>query len=113
MKIDSLEHLVLTVKNIETTCAFYAKALGMEVIIFGGGRRALSFGSQKINLHEHGGEFEPKARQPTPGSADLCFITSVPLPDVVNHLDSYGGNNNRRPGAAHRRDGAYSVCLFS
>jgi catechol 2,3-dioxygenase-like lactoylglutathione lyase family enzyme len=90
MKIDSLDHLVLTVKNIETTCAFYAKALGMEVIIFGGGRRALSFGSQKINLHEHGGEFEPKARQPTPGSADLCFITSVPLPDVVNHLDSYG-----------------------
>lgn len=90
MKIDSLDHLVLTVKNIETTCAFYAKALGMEVIIFGGGRKALSFGSQKINLHEHGNEFEPKAQQPTPGSADLCFITPVPLPDVVNHLDSYG-----------------------
>jgi catechol 2,3-dioxygenase-like lactoylglutathione lyase family enzyme len=90
MKIDSLDHLVLTVKNIETTCAFYAKALGMEVIIFGGGRKALSFGSQKINLHEHGNEFEPKAQQPTPGSADLCFITSVSLPDVVNHLDSYG-----------------------
>jgi len=62
--------------------------LGMETIIFGGGRKALSFGSQKINLHQHGNEFEPKAQQPTPGSADLCFITSVPLPEVVNHLSS-------------------------
>ncbi|MCL7422773.1 MAG: VOC family protein [Methylobacter sp.] len=88
MKIDSLDHLVLTVKNIETTCAFYSKALGMEVITFGGGRKALSFGSQKINLHEHGSEFEPKAQRPTPGSADLCFITSVPLHDVISHLDS-------------------------
>ncbi|MEF3074467.1 VOC family protein [Methylobacter sp. Wu1] len=88
MKIDSLDHLVLTVKNIETTCAFYWKALGMEIINFGEGRKALSFGSQKINLHEHGSEFEPKAQLPAPGSADLCFITSVPLPDVINHLDA-------------------------
>jgi catechol 2,3-dioxygenase-like lactoylglutathione lyase family enzyme len=88
MKIDSLDHLVLTVKNIETTCAFYSKALGMEIITFSGGRKALSFGSQKINLHEHGNEFEPKAQRPTPGSADLCFITSVPLHDVISHLDS-------------------------
>lgn len=88
MKIDSLDHLVLTVKNIKTTCAFYSKALGMEIISFGEGRKALSFGSQKINLHEHGSEFEPKAQLPAPGSADLCFITSVPLPDVIKHLDS-------------------------
>ena len=86
MKIDSLDHLVLTVKNIETTCAFYAKTLGMEVITFGAGRKALSFGVQKINLHEFGNEFEPKASRPTPGSADLCFITSVPLAEVVDHL---------------------------
>lgn len=60
----------------------------MEGITFGGGRKALSFGTQKINLYEQGNEFEPKAELPTPGSADLCFITSVPLPDVIKHLDS-------------------------
>lgn len=88
MKIDSLDHLVLTVKDVNTTAAFYARALGMEVVTFGAGRTALSFGSQKINLHEHDNEFEPKAWQPMPGSADLCFITSVPLAEVVRHLSS-------------------------
>lgn len=90
MKIDSLDHFVLTVKNIDATSAFYSKVLGMEIVTFGNGRKALSFGSQKINLHEHGNEFEPKAWLPTPGSADLCFITSVPLPDVIKHLSSCG-----------------------
>ncbi|HEX5337024.1 MAG TPA: VOC family protein [Gallionella sp.] len=88
MKIDHLDHLVLTVKNIEITTAFYSQVLGMEVITFGGARKALSFGSQKINLHEYGNEFEPKAWQPTPGSADLCFMTSVPLSEVISHLAS-------------------------
>lgn len=88
MKIDSLDHLVLTVKDIEVTASFYANALGMDIITFGGGRKALAFGEQKINLHQHKKEFEPKAHNPTPGSADLCFITSVPLPEVVNHLAS-------------------------
>lgn len=86
MKIDSLDHLVLTVKDIESTASFYSRVLGMDIISFGGGRKALSFGAQKINLHQHRNEFEPKAQQPTPGSADLCFITSVPLPEVLNHL---------------------------
>lgn len=90
MKIDSLDHLVLTVKNIETTSAFYSKVLGMEIVTFGSGRKALLFGSQKINLHEYGNEFEPKAWLPVPGSADLCFITSVPLAGVVEHLSSCG-----------------------
>lgn len=88
MKIDSLDHLVLTVKNIETTASFYSRVLGMDVITFGGGRKALSFGVQKINLHQHGNEFEPKAQHPTPGSADLCFITSIPLAEVENHLSA-------------------------
>lgn len=88
MKIDSLDHLVLTVKDIESTASFYSRVLGMDIISFGGGRKALSFGAQKINLHQHRNEFEPKAQQPTPGSADLCFITSVPLPEVLNHLSS-------------------------
>ncbi len=90
MKIDSLDHLVLTVKDIEATLAFYSKILGMEVIVFGSGRKALSFGSQKINLHQHGNEFEPKAWRPVPALADLCFITSVPLSEVISHLLSCG-----------------------
>lgn len=88
MKIDSLDHFVLTVRNIEASCAFYSRVLGMEVVTFGGGRKALSFGAQKINLHQQGKELEPKAQQPTPGSADVCFITSVPLSAVIDHLAS-------------------------
>lgn len=90
MKIDHLDHLVLTVKNIATTCEFYVAVLGMDVVTFGDNRKALLFGSQKINLHEMDREFEPKAHWPTPGSADLCFITSVPLADVIEHLQRYG-----------------------
>lgn len=88
MKIDSLDHLVLTVKDIDTTASFYSKVLGMGIVTFSGGRIALSFGPQKINLHQVGKEFEPKAQQPMPGSADLCFITSVPIAEVVSHLAS-------------------------
>jgi catechol 2,3-dioxygenase-like lactoylglutathione lyase family enzyme len=90
MRVVALDHLVLTVRNIEVTCAFYVGVLGMEVVTFGEGRKALVFGSQKINLHEQGNEFEPKAGQPTPGSADLCFITDSPLSQVVKHLNSLG-----------------------
>jgi catechol 2,3-dioxygenase-like lactoylglutathione lyase family enzyme len=90
MNIDRLDHLVLTVKDIEATCSFYSRVLGMAVVTFGAGRKALAFGSQKINLHEQGKEFEPKARRPTPGSADLCFITDTPLQDFIEHLRSCG-----------------------
>ena len=87
MKLDRLDHLVLTVRNIETTCKFYSDVLGMEVITFENGRKALSFGSQKINLHEAGKEFEPKAYRPTAGSADLCFTTTAPIDEVVKRLE--------------------------
>ncbi len=90
MKIDHLDHLVLTVKSIPATCEFYARVLGMEVVTFGDNRRALAFGTQKINLHEAGKEWEPKAHRPTPGSADLCFITPTPLADVVEHVRQCG-----------------------
>ena len=90
MRVVSLDHLVLTVRSVEATCAFYAAVLGMEVVAFGEGRKALAFGSQKINLHERGKEFEPKAGQPTPGSADLCFLTDAPLSEVIEHLKSLG-----------------------
>lgn len=90
MKITKLDHLVLTVKNIDRTCAFYSQVLGMEVITFGEGRKALRFGEQKINLHEAGKEFEPKAKTPMPGTADLCFITEVPIVEVIKHLQRCG-----------------------
>ncbi|UJF32954.1 VOC family protein [Paenibacillus hexagrammi] len=86
IQIARLDHLVLTVQDIEETCRFYTEVLGMELVTFGQGRKALSFGQQKINLHQYGQEFEPKAQKPGPGTADLCFITNMPLPDVVEHL---------------------------
>jgi catechol 2,3-dioxygenase-like lactoylglutathione lyase family enzyme len=86
MQIDRLDHLVLTVRSVEATSEFYGRVLGMEVITFDEGRKALHFGQQKINLHEAGKEFEPKAIHPTPGSGDLCFITTVPLEEVIQHL---------------------------
>lgn len=88
MYVESIDHIVLTVKNIETTCAFYTQVLGMEVTTFGAGRKSLAFGVQKINLHEYGNEFEPKAKTPTPGSADLCFVTAVPIAQVIEHLQA-------------------------
>ena len=90
MQIDSLDHLVLTVADVDVSCAFYRRVLGMEAITFGQGRKALAFGAQKINLHQAGQEFEPKAQRPTPGSADLCFLTSVPLAQVQAHLAACG-----------------------
>ncbi|ENU90782.1 hypothetical protein F971_03707 [Acinetobacter vivianii] len=88
MKISHLDHLVLTVADIETTCKFYQSALNFEVIDFGENRKALQFGTQKINLHQAGKEFEPKAFRPTAGSADLCFIAETPLNEVIAHLQA-------------------------
>lgn len=81
-----LDHFVLTVASIERTCAFYQRVLGMNCVSFGQGRKALAFGQQKINLHEVGKEFEPKAHRPTAGSADFCLITNTPLAEVIAHL---------------------------
>ncbi|GMA98705.1 VOC family protein [Pelosinus sp. IPA-1] len=84
--VDRIDHLVLTVVDIEKAIEFYSTVLGMDVVRFGSGRVALSFGNQKINLHQVGKEFEPKAKVPMPGSADLCFITNILLEDVIKHL---------------------------
>lgn len=86
MKITRLDHLVLTVKDINRTIEFYTAVLGMEKVAFKGDRIALAFGSQKINLHELGNEFEPKADQVQSGSADLCFIVEQPIEEVIQHL---------------------------
>lgn len=88
--IDHLDHLVLTVRDLDATLQFYTRVLGMEEITFGDGRKALRFGNQKINLHEVGAEFSPHARRPTPGSADLCFLTSEPLERVHSRVLSAG-----------------------
>ena len=86
MEIDRIDHVVLTVRSIDATCEFYARVLGMRVVTFAEGRKALAFGRHKFNLHEAGREFEPKADRPTPGSMDLCLITDTPLDAVIEHL---------------------------
>ncbi len=86
MKIDRLDHLVLTVRDIDATIAFYVDLLGMEAVSFGDGRRALAFGRQKINLHPASAPLAPHAATPMPGSADLCLITETPLAEVIAHL---------------------------
>jgi catechol 2,3-dioxygenase-like lactoylglutathione lyase family enzyme len=90
MRAASLDHLVLTVRDLERTCDFYARVMGMEVRRFGDGRLALHFGRQKINLHLAGAEFEPKAREPLPGSADLCFLLEGAVDEAVAHLTEAG-----------------------
>jgi catechol 2,3-dioxygenase-like lactoylglutathione lyase family enzyme len=90
MKLTHLDHLVLTVENVEASCAFYTRILGMQEVAFGHGRKAVIFRNQKINFHQQSGEFEPKALRPTPGSGDLCFITTQPLSEVVRHIRDYG-----------------------
>jgi catechol 2,3-dioxygenase-like lactoylglutathione lyase family enzyme len=109
MKIDSIDHVVLTVKDINATCEFYSKVLGMEVVTFGeAGRKALAFGSQKINLQQFGSEITLIAEKPTPGSADVCFVTSVPISEVVAHLNSCGV---RVIGGPVKRDGARGLMI--
>ena len=89
MQIDHLDHMVLTVADVDATLDFYTRVLGMQLVTFGEGRKALAFGNQKINLHQAGREFEPKAERPTPGSADLCFIVATPLDEVIAHLEAH------------------------
>jgi catechol 2,3-dioxygenase-like lactoylglutathione lyase family enzyme len=86
MKIKNIDHLVLTVTDIEKTVDFYTSILGFEVVVFGENRKALTFGNQKINLHQKGKEFEPKAEHPTCGSADLCFISETDIQEVLQEL---------------------------
>lgn len=95
VEIASIDHFVLTVADIEATCAFYERTLGMQVERFrpanGGPERvALKFGSQKINLHRAGAEFKPHARTPVAGSGDFCLIAATPMAKIVAHLESCG-----------------------
>ena len=86
MQIQRLDHLVLTVRDAQRSIDFYTSVLGMSEVTFGAGRKALSFGRQKINLHEAGHEVDPKAAKPTPVSADLCFISDTPMDAILAEL---------------------------
>jgi catechol 2,3-dioxygenase-like lactoylglutathione lyase family enzyme len=91
--LTALDHLVLTVADIKVTSSFYQDILGMQsesfTIADGSKRWALKFGIQKINLHQAGAEFDPKSANPTPGSADLCFLSATPLKDWIEHLSTH------------------------
>ena len=90
IEIDRIDHIVLTVHDVERTLGFYSRVLGMEPVTFAGGRRGLAFGRQKLNLHQAGREFEPKALAPAPGAIDLCFIASTALDEVIESLKAEG-----------------------
>ncbi|KTC83045.1 putative glyoxalase/bleomycin resistance protein/dioxygenase [Legionella cincinnatiensis] len=86
MKINRLDHLVLTVADVEKSCQFYERALGMTIVTFGDDRKALLFGQQKINLHQLGKEIKPNAKNANTGTGDLCFIADTDLKEVIQHL---------------------------
>ena len=86
MQVDRIDHIVLTVKDITATVDFYTTIMGMKKVVFGQDRIALTFGKQKINLHQQGKEFEPKAKNVKAGSADLCFIVKEPIEIVIKSL---------------------------
>jgi catechol 2,3-dioxygenase-like lactoylglutathione lyase family enzyme len=88
--VSAIDHLVLTARDVDATCRFYRRVLGMEPITFGDGRRALRFGSQKLNLHQAGAEIAPHAAVPVPGSADMCLLTGASSAEVVAHLEACG-----------------------
>lgn len=104
VSVASIDHVVLTVRDVEATVAFYERVLGMHGIWFaGGGRRALAFGAQKLNLHEAGREHTPNASSAGPGTADLCLLTATPLDEILDHLQAEGVEVEQGPSTA---DGA-------
>ena len=90
ISIDRIDHVVLTCFDVDRTLDFYAQVLGMQPVTFAGGRRGLAFGRQKLNLHQAGREFEPKALKPAPGAIDLCLVADTPLEQVAAHLKEKG-----------------------
>jgi catechol 2,3-dioxygenase-like lactoylglutathione lyase family enzyme len=90
MGIIRIDHMVMTVRDIDATVAFYEGILGFTHHVTTEGRHALSFGEQKLNLHRAGQEFEPKATAPTPGSVDVCLITTDQIEKVTEHLIASG-----------------------
>jgi len=88
--IKSIDHIVLTTRDLEKCVAFYVEVLGMRLENYGAGRIAFRFGDQKFNVHPPGFDASIKARTPTPGSLDLCFLADCPLEDVIARLKKHG-----------------------
>jgi len=112
MQVTVIDHLVLTVADIDRSVDFYVSVLGMQRIEFAEGRIALGFGRQKINLHQVGREFKPNAARPTPGSADLCFVIDIPLEDAKTRLESRGVDIIEGPVARSGATGAIESLYF-
>src|SRR4051812_35853082 len=112
MHIDRLDHLVLTVRDVDVTCEFYSRVMNMRPETFGGGRRALRFGRQKLNLHPASAPIAPHALHPTPGSADLCFITGTPIETVVARLVELGVPLEQGPAPRTGAMGAITSVYF-
>lgn len=111
MKIVGIDHIVLTVHDIDATVLFYESVLGMSKEVFGEGRVALKFGNQKVNLHQYGNDFEPKAKTPKPGSEDLCFVTKTRLAEAMEHVRKEGVAIIE--GAIARTGATAPSCLFT
>ena len=90
MDVDRIDHLVLYVEDIETTCEFYERAVGAETRVFDNGFTTLQVGDARINLHPAGDEWDPHARNPARGAGDFCLITGHPIEAVVDHLGAAG-----------------------
>ena len=112
VSMDRIDHIVLTVRDIQATCDFYSRVLGMNAVQFLRDRWALQFGNQKINLHQAGKEFEPKAKHPTPGSADLCLILLAPMETVVAHLKACQVDIIQGPGSQIGATGTLNSVYF-
>ena len=112
MLVNRFDHVVLTVASIDATVDFYTRVLGMTAVTFGDGRTALRFGDSKINLHQAGHEFEPKARHPAPGSMDLCFIVDDPIEDVLAELAAAGVTVEEGPVARTGATGEIVSCYL-
>ncbi len=112
LHISQIDHLVLTVVSIEKTCEFYQRVLGMQVITFGDNRKALQFGEYKFNLHKLGKEFEPKAANPTAGSADLCLVTELNAEGILEHLSEHNIEIEQGPVARSGANGPITSYYF-
>jgi len=106
INVTHIDHLVLTVTDMETTCRFYREVLGMTLIEYGNNRKALGFGAQKINLHAKDDNIQPAADKPTPGAMDLCFISDSPIQEIIAQLEQQNISLIAGPVTRHGAQGA-------
>lgn len=112
IKISHIDHVFMTVKDIEATCRFYLDILGIPSITYKETRKSLWLGDQKINLHPHGGEYTPHANVTSPGTLDLCFITENTINDVTAHLNAHNIPIEEGPVETHGARGKMCSVYF-